>query len=108
MRPRHISLRVIILVLLVFTFPRAFHSQSVDRYVTVNGLRIHYLDWGAVDKQPLILLHGIGRIAHTFDHLAGHFNSKYHVMAVDMRGHGDSDWDPKAQYLVEDYAKDIE
>jgi len=83
-------------------------AQSTDRFVTVNGLRIHYLDWGAADKQPLILLHGIGRVAHTFDHLAAHFSSKYHVIAVDMRGHGDSDWDPQAAYLVEDYAKDIE
>ena len=83
-------------------------GQSVDRYVTVNGLRIHYLDFGGDGKQPLIMLHGIGRVAHTFDHIARHFNQNYHVMAVDMRGHGDSDWDPKAAYLVEDYVKDIE
>jgi pimeloyl-ACP methyl ester carboxylesterase len=83
-------------------------AQPADRFVTVNGLRIHYLEWGAANKQPLILLHGIGRVAHTFDHLAGHFSAKYRVIAVDMRGHGDSDWDPKANYLVEDYVKDIE
>jgi pimeloyl-ACP methyl ester carboxylesterase len=82
--------------------------QPVDRFVTVDGLRIHYLDWGSSEKPPLILLHGIGRVAHTFDHIAPHFASKYHVMAVDMRGHGDSGWDPKGAYLVEDYVKDIE
>jgi pimeloyl-ACP methyl ester carboxylesterase len=82
--------------------------QPVDRFVTVDGLRIHYLDWGAPEKPPLIMLHGIGRVAHTFDHIAPHFASKYHVMAVDMRGHGDSGWDPKGAYLVEDYVKDIE
>ncbi len=86
-----------------------FQSQPpADRFVTVNGLRIHYLEWGSTDKPPLIMLHGIGRIAHTFDHIAPHFASRYHVMAVDMRGHGDSDWDPKGAYLVEDYVKDIE
>jgi pimeloyl-ACP methyl ester carboxylesterase len=74
----------------------------------VNGLRIHFLDWGADGKPPLIMLHGIGRIAHTFDHIAPHFTPNYHVIAVDMRGHGDSDWDPKSAYLVEDYTKDIE
>src|SRR6185503_21005886 len=83
-------------------------QQPADRFVTVNGLRIHYLEWGSADKQPLIMLHGIGRVAHTFDHIAPHFASKYHVMAVDMRGHGDSGWDPKGEYLVEDYVKDIE
>jgi pimeloyl-ACP methyl ester carboxylesterase len=82
--------------------------QPVDRFVTVDGLRIHYLDWGAPEKPPLIMLHGIGRVAHTFDHIAPHFVSRYHVMAVDMRGHGDSGWDPKGAYLVEDYVKDIE
>jgi pimeloyl-ACP methyl ester carboxylesterase len=83
-------------------------QQPPDRFVTVNGLRIHYLEWGTPDKQPLIMLHGIGRVAHTFDHIAPHFASRYHVMAVDMRGHGDSEWDPKGAYLVEDYVKDIE
>jgi esterase len=83
-------------------------QQPADRFITVGGLRIHYLEWGAADKQPLIMLHGIGRVAHTFDHIALHFASNYHVMAVDMRGHGDSDWDPKGAYLVEDYVKDIE
>ena len=83
-------------------------AQPVDRFVSVNGLRIHYLDWGAADQPPLIMLHGIGRVAHTFDHIAAHFNKTHHVMAVDMRGHGDSDWDPQGAYLVEDYVKDVE
>jgi esterase len=84
------------------------HAQPADRSVTVDGLRIHYLDWGTSGQQPLILLHGIGRVAHTFDHLAPHFSKSHHVIAVDMRGHGDSDWDPQGNYLVEDYVRDIE
>ena len=83
-------------------------ARPADRFVSVNGLRIHYLDWGAEGKPPLIMLHGIGRVAHTFDHIAPHFAGKYHVMAIDMRGHGDSGWDPKGAYLVEDYTRDIE
>jgi pimeloyl-ACP methyl ester carboxylesterase len=79
-----------------------------DRFVTVNGLRIHYLDGGASGRQPLILLHGIARVAHTFDHLAPHFSSDYRVIAVDMRGHGDSGWNSQGAYLVEDYVKDVE
>src|SRR6185369_9913676 len=84
------------------------HAAPSDCFVTVNGLRIHYLDWGSNGKPPLILLHGIGRVAHTFDHLAPHFSASYHVIAVDMRGHGDSDWDPQGAYLVEDYLRDVE
>ena len=82
-------------------------AVPVDRNVTVNGLDIHYLDWGCAAKPPLILLHGIARTAHTFDHLAPHFIANYHVIAIDMRGHGDSAWDPAGGYVVEDYVKDI-
>jgi pimeloyl-ACP methyl ester carboxylesterase len=95
-----------VLSALIMFWPQS--QQPTDRTIRVNGLRIHYLEWGTADKQPLIMLHGIGRIAHTFDHIAPHFAARYHVMAVDMRGHGDSDWDPKGAYLVEDYVKDIE
>jgi len=80
----------------------------VDRFATVNGLRIHYLEWGSGGKQPLILLHGIARVARTFSHLAPHFVNDYRVIAVYLRGHGDSGWDPQGAYLVEDYVKDVE
>ena len=79
-----------------------------DRYITVNGIRLHYLDWGSAGKQPFIMLHGISRVAHQFDHLAPRFKNDYHVIAIDMRGHGDSGWSPEGAYLVEDYVKDIE
>lgn len=83
-------------------------TAPADRFVVVNGLRLHYLDWGNAAKPPLVLVHGIGRVAHTFDHIAPAFTAEYHVLAVDMRGHGDSAWDPGAHYLVEDHVKDFE
>jgi len=82
-------------------------AMLVDRSLAANGLRIHFLDWGGDGRQPLILLHGIARVAHTFDHLVPQFTDKYHVIAVDMRGHGDSGWDANGAYLVEDYVSDI-
>jgi esterase len=106
-RPRHI-----------FTFAifcaGLLHAQNspsrgyTDRFITVNGLRLHYLDWGSPDKPPFIMLHGISRVAHQFDHLAPVFMRDYHVIAIDMRGHGDSAWSPEGAYLVEDYVKDLE
>jgi pimeloyl-ACP methyl ester carboxylesterase len=88
----------------------AVHSQTryADRYATVNGLRLHYLEWGAATKPAMIVLHGIARHAHTFDHLAGDLARDYRVIALDMRGHGDSAWSPEGAYLVEDYVKDLE
>ena len=79
-----------------------------DKFITVNGLRLHYLDWGNETKPPFIMLHGISRIAHQFDHLAPYFKDDYHVIAIDMRGHGDSAWSPEGAYIVEDYVKDLE
>jgi esterase len=80
----------------------------LDRFVTVNGLRIHYVDWGRSEQPPLILIHGLDRVARTFDHVVPHFTSRYRVIAVDMRGHGDSDWDPQARYVVDDHVSDLE
>jgi pimeloyl-ACP methyl ester carboxylesterase len=79
-----------------------------DRLVTANGLRLHYLEWGDTAKPTMILLHGIARHAHTFDHIAPAFARDYHVIALDMRGHGDSAWSPDGAYLVQDYVKDLE
>ena len=83
-------------------------STPTDRFVTVGGLRLHYLDWGNTSAPPLVLLHGIDRIAHTYDHIAPRFTGRYHVIAMDLRGHGDSGWDPQARYLVEDHVGDLE
>ena len=86
-------------------------AGPLDRHVTVNALRIHYLDWaqpGAEDRPPLILLHGIGRLARSFDPIAPHYRDRYRVLAMDMRGHGDSGWHPQSAYLVEDYVQDLE
>jgi pimeloyl-ACP methyl ester carboxylesterase len=80
----------------------------VDRFATVNGLRLHYLEWGDPARPAMILLHGIARHAHTFDHVAPVFARSYRVIALDMRGHGDSAWSPGGEYLVQDYVKDLE
>lgn len=83
-------------------------TRPRDQFISVSGLRLHYLDWGTEGKRPYLMLHGIARTAHTFDHIAPHFNSDYHVIAADLQGHGDSDWHPEGAYLVEDYVKSIE
>jgi pimeloyl-ACP methyl ester carboxylesterase len=83
-------------------------AQPTDRFLEVNGLRIHYVDWGGEGKPPFVMVHGLDRVARTFDHLATRFTSKYRVLAIDMRGHGDSGWDPQGRYLVEDHVSDLE
>lgn len=81
--------------------------QPVDRFADVNGLRIHYVDWGGSGK-PFVMVHGLDRVARTFDPIAVRFSPAYRVIAIDMRGHGDSGWDPQGRYLVEDHVGDLE
>jgi pimeloyl-ACP methyl ester carboxylesterase len=83
-------------------------AVPADKFVEVGGLRIHYVDWGGENKPPLVMVHGLDRVARTFDHVAPHFTARYRVIAIDMRGHGDSGWDPKGRYLVEDHVGDLE
>jgi esterase len=85
----------------------AARSAPVDRFVTVNGLRLHVVDWGNAGRQPMVLIHGLDRVARTFDSVAAYFSSTHHVIAYDMRGHGDSAWDPQGRYLVEDHVTDL-
>ena len=109
MRPDSIPvMRFFTLLFLLPLIAAPASAQPADRFVTVNGLRIHYVDWGGSDKPPLILIHGLDRVGRTFDHIAPHFTSRFRVIAIDMRGHGDSDWDPQARYVVEDHVTDLE
>ncbi len=106
--PRRFGIRLLAPIVTLTIASVAARAQPVDRFIRVNGIDIHYLEWGDPSNPPIIMLHGIGRIAHTFAHIAPRFAADYHVMAVDMRGHGDSGWAPDAAYTVRDYVSDIE
>ena len=85
----------------------ATEAEVSGGFVTVNGLRIHYVDWGNPEARPLILLHGLRSFAHNWDAVAEAFRNDYHVLALDQRGRGDSDWDPDARYYTQDYVSDL-
>ena len=100
-------LTIVVAVLGLASLAAAQPPAGADRVATANGLRLHYLEWGDPAKPPMILLHGIARHAHTFDHIAPAFARDHHVIALDMRGHGDSAWSPDGAYLVQDYVSDL-
>jgi pimeloyl-ACP methyl ester carboxylesterase len=77
-----------------------------DRDIKIGDLSLHYLDWGNTDAVPIILLHGLCATAHYWDFFASHMTNKYHLIAVDQRGHGDSDW--AESYGPRDYVLDLE
>ena len=78
-----------------------------DHTVTLGGLALHYCEWGAPSARPLLLLHGITGHARTWDHLAGALQPDFRVIALDQRGHGDSQWAPGADYSAGAMADDV-
>lgn len=78
-----------------------------DEVVDVAGMKIHYLDWGSKGKRPLLLLHGGMQSAHTWDLIAVAMKRDFHVVAMDLRGHGDSDWSADANYAHAAHMGDI-
>ena len=66
-------------------------KQAEDKFVSVNGLNLHYLDWGGASEKPFILLHGLTSNAHSWNFFARSMCQDFHVYALDMRGHGDSE-----------------
>jgi esterase len=75
-----------------------------SRRVGIDGLTLHYVDWGG-SGAPLVMLHGLSGHARTWDHTAAALSDRYHALALDQRGHGDSDWAP--QYGLRPMAKDL-
>lgn len=69
--------------------------------------QLRYLTWGQPGRPPLILIHGGLDNAETWEDVAARLSQKFHVYALDLRGHGDSDWSSTGDYLPEAYLADI-
>ncbi len=74
-------------------------------YVNVNGIRLHYLDWGG-NGPVLLFLTGLGSSAHIYDKFAPRFTDKFRVIALTRRGHGDSDY-PETGYDPDTLTEDV-
>jgi esterase len=87
------------------------HPDSIklpdDHQVMIGSMRFHYLDWGG-SGTPILFLHGGGINAHTWDCVAVMLRDRYRCIALDQRGHGDSEWSPVVDYRVAAHVGDIE
>ena len=86
-------------------------GQASDVFFTRNGVRLHALDWGgAADGVPVIMLHGVGGNAWTWDPVGSRLHAAlgdgYHLIGLDQRGSGDSD-KPASGYEPDEFAKDV-
>src|SRR6516165_8078400 len=75
--------------------------------VNVGQLRFRYLDWGTKGLRPILFLHGGALTAHTWDLCCLALRDDYHCMALDQRGHGDTDWAPDADYSLAAQREDV-
>jgi len=81
---------------LVFTLQIYAQSDWADKsphkpeFITANGVRLHYLDWGG-KGETMLFLHGLGDTAHIYDELAPKFTNDFRVLALTRRGHGQSE-----------------
>ncbi|HLA18502.1 MAG TPA: alpha/beta hydrolase [Dehalococcoidia bacterium] len=64
--------------------------EPKDGFVEANGIRLHYMEWGG-DAPPVVLLHATGFLARLWEPIAVQMSARFHVYALDARGHGDSD-----------------
>ena len=74
----------------------------------LGELRLHYVDWGTQGCRPMLLLHGGALTARTWDVVCLALRAQYHCLALDQRGHGDSDWSPTRDYDPPAHLRDLE
>ncbi len=77
----------------------------IDHYIHINDLRFHYLEWARDGAPTMLLVHGFGGHALSWDVFAEAMAHQYRVVALDQRGHGDSDW--ADEYGIEHSVSDL-
>jgi pimeloyl-ACP methyl ester carboxylesterase len=70
-------------------------------------LRLHYVDWGNRDKPPLLLVHGGRDHCRNWDWVAEALRDEWHIIAPDLRGHGDSQWSTDGSYTLAGHVYDL-
>jgi len=82
-------------------------TQPESMQESVNGLDLHYLDWGNVRAPAIVCVHGYTSSAQSFNALARRFHDRFHIVAPDVRGHGESAWSPDGAYHYRDQVGDL-
>ena len=85
----------------------ATRLQPTAKYLTANGLRLRYLEWGRPGALPVVCVHGYTSSAEAFNAVARRIEDRTHIIAIDVRGHGESAWSPEGAYQYADQAGDL-
>ena len=82
-------------------------TAPTARFFQSQGLRLHYADWGNDQAPALILVHGGRDHCRSWDAVARALQPYFHILAPDLRGHGDSEWAKGSSYSLSDYIYDL-
>src|SRR4051794_3512685 len=82
-------------------------TEPEDRFYESQGLRLHYADWGNAAAPPLVLIHGGLDHCRNWDAIARALQPRFHIVAPDLRGHGDSEWAKGSSYTLSDNVADL-
>lgn len=88
--------------------PFTSENTPADRCQSVHGMNFHYLEWGTPGQPVILMLHGGGQQAHSWDFISLPLSEQYHILALDQRGHGDSDWAADGDYSIEAHQADLD
>jgi esterase len=88
--------------------PHAANVPYRSCNIVLRQLRFHFLEWGHADAPVIVLLHGGHQSAHSWDLVSLHLAQKYRVLALDQRGHGDSEWPRDVTYSNHEMSLDAE
>jgi esterase len=83
-----------------FSFSDSEVVLPQSREFHLGRMRFHYLDWGNKQLPTIVFLHGGALTAHTWDLVCLALRDDYHCVALDQRGHGDSDWAQDGDYSI--------
>lgn len=82
-------------------------TEPASHFYLSHGLKLHYVDWGNESAPPLLLIHGERDNCRTWDLVARQLRDAYRVLAIDLRGHGDSQWSRGALYTEIAFIHDV-
>jgi pimeloyl-ACP methyl ester carboxylesterase len=82
-------------------------AGPTSRVYFSQRLRLHYVDWGNAGAPPMILLHGGQDHCRNWDWVAQRLRREWHIIAPDLRGHGDSQWSATGSYTMAGYIHDL-
>ncbi len=79
-----------------------------ERTAELRGLRFHWVEWGEPGAPAIVALHGLSAMCRIWDPLGRALQDRYHLIALDQRGHGDTSWPDELEYSTDDYVGDLE